>query len=189
MGGWIAQLIASSHPERVERLVLFDSAGLYVPPDWDTRLFAPVTAAQLDALDALLMPNPPAIPSFVATDILRASRQTNWVVTRSLAQMFTGRDVTDALLPQLQMPVLLEWGAVDRIIPLAQGEKIHLLIPQSQIHVYAGCGHLAPLQCAGAMAPDVIRFLKQPLRGSGLSPSGMNARAKESLGTNQSRGE
>ena len=162
MGGWIVQLVAASHPERVRRLVLFDSAGLNIQPDWDTRLFAPVTSAQLTALDALLMPNPPAIPGFVAADILRVSRQTNWVVTRTLAQMFTRRDVTDTLLPQLQMPMLIEWGADDRIIPVAQGEKMHVLVPRSQIHIYANCGHLAPLQCAGSMAPDVIRFLKQP---------------------------
>ena len=32
MGGWIVQRVASEHPERVRRLMLFDSAGIYEVP-------------------------------------------------------------------------------------------------------------------------------------------------------------
>ncbi len=31
----------------------------------------------------------------------------------------------DNLLPQLKMPVLIVWGAEDRIMPLHQGERMH----------------------------------------------------------------
>src|SRR5208282_2904523 len=41
MGGWIAQLVAAEHPDRVKRLMLFDSAGLDVKPAWNTELFTP----------------------------------------------------------------------------------------------------------------------------------------------------
>ena len=41
MGGWIAQKVAVDIPRRVSRLILMDSAGLMVPPTWDTRLFTP----------------------------------------------------------------------------------------------------------------------------------------------------
>ncbi len=58
MGGWIAEIVAAEHPERVSRLMLFDAAGLYVKPDWDTDLFTPTTPAELDELDALLTPHP-----------------------------------------------------------------------------------------------------------------------------------
>jgi pimeloyl-ACP methyl ester carboxylesterase len=160
MGGWIVQTIAATHPERIKRLLIFDSAGLYVRPTWDTRLFTPTSVAQLRELDALLMPHPPRIPEFVASDILRVSRQSGWVVQRAMAQMLTGQDVTDNLLPHLRMPVLIEWGSADRIIPLDQGQKMHSLIPKSHLDVYAGCGHLAPLQCAGEMGPNVVRFLQ-----------------------------
>ena len=160
MGGWIVQVIAYDHPERIERLMLFDAAGLHVMPTWNTNIFVPDNMAQLNKLDALLMPNPPHIPRFVGDDILRVSKESGWVVQRSMAQMLTGDDVTDDLLPQLRMPVLLEWGSADRIIPLKQAETIHHLARQSHLDVYAGCGHLAPLQCAREMAPNVVRFLK-----------------------------
>lgn len=160
MGGWVVQVLAARNPQRVKRLMLFDSAGLYEMPAWNTNLFTPTTPAQLNELDALLMPNPPHIPSFVATDILRVSRQSGWVVSRAMAQMLTGADVTDNLLPQLKMPVLILWGTQDRIIPVDQALKIHRLIPQSKLDLFPTCGHLAPLQCTAEMGPKVVHFLE-----------------------------
>ena len=161
MGGWSAQRIGSEHPERVRRLILFDSAGIYETPKWDTRLFTPSTPADLDQLDALLMPNPPKVPGFIARDILRISKKNAWVIHRTLDRALTGRDTTDSLLPGLKMPVLIVWGAEDKITPLSQGEKIHQLVTQSQLEVFAGCGHLAPGQCAAQIGPRVVEFEKQ----------------------------
>jgi pimeloyl-ACP methyl ester carboxylesterase len=59
------------------------------------------------------------------------------------------------------MPVLIEWGQVDRITPVSEAETIHRLIPQSQLDVIAGCGHLAPLECAAQTGPKVVSFLRQ----------------------------
>ena len=54
MGGWIVQRIAVDHPDRVRKLMLFDSAGLAVKPDWNTDLFTPANADELSRLDELL---------------------------------------------------------------------------------------------------------------------------------------
>ena len=161
MGGWIVQIVASEAPQRVNRLILFDAAGLYAPPVWDTRLFTPVTAQQLAQLEALLTPHPKAIPGFVSRDILRISREHAWVMRRAMTSMLAGADVTDRLLPQLKMPVLIAWGAEDRIMPAGQAEKMHRLIPQSQLDLVGGCGHLAPLECAEVIGPRVVAFVKQ----------------------------
>jgi len=159
MGGWIVQLLASRHPERVSKLLIFDSVGLYAPPDWNTALFTPNSADQLNELDALLMPSPPRLPEFLVRDILRVSDGRAWVVKRAVASMLTGKDTTDAMLPALRMPVLLEWGEADRITPLPLGEKMHALIPGSRLEVTKGCGHLAPDQCANQMGPGVVAFV------------------------------
>jgi pimeloyl-ACP methyl ester carboxylesterase len=161
MGGWIVQLVAARHPERVRRLMLFDAVGLYEKPDWDTRLFTPATPAELDQLMALLMPHPQKIPGFIARDIVRDSNRNAWVIHRAVDAMLTGRDVTDNLLPQLKMPVLLVWGAQDRIAPLTQGERIHQLLPQSELDVFANCGHLAQMQCTADAGPKVVEFIKR----------------------------
>ena len=161
MGGWIVQRIAYAHPERVRRLLLFDSAGINEMPTWDTRLFTPSNAAEVDQLESLLMPHPPRIPGFVAKDILRSSRRNGWIIHRAVASMLYGHDTTDDVLPQLKMPVLIVWGSEDRITPLSQGEKMHRLVPQSQLDVIEGCGHLAPVQCATEIGPKVVGFLRE----------------------------
>jgi len=160
MGGAIVQHVAADHPQRVRRLMLFDSAGLFVLPTWDTRLFTPGTPAELDQLDTLLMPHPPNVPGFVARDILRVSNHRAWIIHRALDAMLTGQDATDKLLPQLKMPVLIVWGADDKITPLSLGQTMHRMLPQSELDVVPGCGHLAPGQCAAQMAPEVVAFLK-----------------------------
>src|SRR5579863_5880003 len=38
IGGWIVELIASQHADRVDRLMLFDAAGLSEKPQWNTAL-------------------------------------------------------------------------------------------------------------------------------------------------------
>ncbi len=161
MGGWIAVLVAEQHPERVSRLMLFDAAGLNVPPTFDTALFTPSTVAQFDELEALLSPQPQPIPAFIARDIVRNIQRNGWVVQRALATMFTAQDVVDNLLPQLKMPVLLAWGSLDRITPLNDGDTMHRLIPQSELDVFPGCGHMAPIECSAAVGPKVIAFAQQ----------------------------
>jgi pimeloyl-ACP methyl ester carboxylesterase len=161
MGGWIVQLVAADAPGRVKQLILFDSAGLELKPDWDTSLFTPSSAQELDELDTLLMPHPPPVPGFVARDILRISSKNGWVVQRAMTAMLTGSDVTDTLLPRLTMPILIVWGTLDRITPLDEGEKMHQLAPHSQLDLIAGCGHLAPLQCTSQITPKLVSFLEQ----------------------------
>ncbi len=161
MGGWIVQWIADRHAERVNRLMLFDSAGIYEKPAWNTALFTPQSAAEIDQLDALLMPHPPKVPGFVAADILRISRNHAWVIHRALDSMLSGRDATDKMLPELKMPVLIVWGAVDHITPVDQADTIHRLVRQSQLDVISGCGHLAAEQCTPQIGPRVVEFLKQ----------------------------
>lgn len=161
MGGWIVECMASKHPERVGRLLLFDAAGINEKPAWDTRLFTPTTRADVDQLNALLYPHPSTVPGFVADDIVRLSNRNGWVIKRAVASMLTAKDTTDSMLPGFKMPVLIVWGAEDRIMPLDQGEKMHTLVPQSTLEIFPGCGHLAPYQCADEVGPHVVQFLKQ----------------------------
>jgi pimeloyl-ACP methyl ester carboxylesterase len=161
MGGWIVQEVASQQPARISRLMLFDSAGLNEKPAWDTRLFTPTTPTELNQFFALLMPHPPRVPEFAAPVIVHVLHGNYWVIRRAVASMLTGQDATDNLLPQLKMPVLIVWGDADRIFPLSQGERMHRLVPRSQLEVIPGCGHLAPVQCTAQIGPKIVAFVKQ----------------------------
>ncbi len=161
MGGWVATQVAldESQAGRVQKLVLMDSAGLRYTPDWNTNLFVPDTPAKLRALDKLLFVKPPVLPGFVRSAVIREALREGWVIQRSMDSMLTGVDLEDGRLEQLHMPVLIVWGSDDRIIPLSVGERMHEEIPQSEMDVFEGCGHLGPVQCAGRIGPRMVGFL------------------------------
>src|ERR1700683_663320 len=70
MGGWVAMRLALDQPQRIRRLVIFDSAGTRFALTWDTAIFEPDTPAKLRALDDLLMVGAaPHVPAFIERDI------------------------------------------------------------------------------------------------------------------------
>jgi pimeloyl-ACP methyl ester carboxylesterase len=169
MGGWIAMRVALDEPERVSRLLLYDSAGLMFKVGFTRDVFVPTTLAQLDVLNKMLNPDPvPHIPGFLARDLLRRVQDDSWVVQRSVNSMMTGADLLDGQLSALDMPVLIVWGKQDRLTPLSVGEEIHREAPDSTLAVIDGCGHLAPEQCAGQVARTTLRFLSESPESNAL---------------------
>jgi len=83
------------------------------------------------------------------------------VIHRAINTMLSGKDATDSLLPKLKMPVLIIWGEEDHITPLHLSERMHSLVPQSELDVFPGCGHLAPVQCTTQVGPRVVEFVKR----------------------------
>lgn len=161
MGGWIAMRVALDEPQRIRRLMIFDSAGLKFAVKWDPALFEPNTPEKLSTLTALLMPSPPHVPGFVERDVFRFVARHGWVVRRNLDSMLTGEGLVDGRLDALKMPMLIVWGKQDHLIPVSLGEEIHHEVPQSEMEVFDACGHLAPNQCAGRVGPVVTGFLDE----------------------------
>lgn len=168
MGGWIAMTVALQHPEQIRRLMIFDSAGLRWNLNWETSLFEPNTPDKLRRLNKLLMPTaPPAVPGFIQRAIFRYVDRHGWVVKRNMDQMLTGQALLDGKLGALRMPMLIVWGKQDYLIPVSVGQQIHRDVPQSELQIFDGCGHLAPAQCAVRVGPVVNGFLdeKNPIGG------------------------
>ena len=163
MGGWVAMKLAADHPALVDKLVLYDSAGVYFPLDYETSLFTPTDAAGLDALTARLTPRRVQMPGFVARDFLRRSESNAWVLRRSLAAMTSGRELMDFRLGEIKAPTMVMWGMSDRLIPPESGEKIARGIAGAvfvPIDKRGGCGHLLPAECEAQMLPATVGFLR-----------------------------
>jgi pimeloyl-ACP methyl ester carboxylesterase len=167
MGGWVAMKLAVEHPEMVDRLAIYDSAGVYFPATFDANLFTPTDVAGLNRLMAMLTPRPIKMPEFAANAAVRKLRRNAWVIDRSMVSMTSGQDLMDFQLYRISQPMLIVWGAQDDLIPLAAGEKIHREVPQSVLDVVDGCGHLAPAECAGPVIAGTVDFLKAepPIKG------------------------
>ena len=160
MGGWVAAKLTLDHPDLVDRLILYDSAGIYFPATFDASLFTPTDRAGLTHLTEMLQPFPATMPNFVAQAAIEKLQRGSWVVTRSVNAMTSGRDLLDFRLSAIRKPTLLVWGSKDVLIPPSVGESMHHLIPNSSMTIVEGCGHLAPAQCVGPVLVTTLQFLK-----------------------------
>lgn len=56
------------------------------------------------------------------------------------------------------MPVLVQWGALDPLFSVKIGEEFHALIPQSELVVYKGVGHMPMEEVPEKSAQDFLYF-------------------------------
>ena len=160
MGGWIALKLALDHPDMVERVVVYDSAGLRSNTPGAGSSFAIKTPEDVNRLVALMEPGSKPLPDFVGRDAVRRFESTAPTTNRNLAAMQTGSDLLDSRLAQLTQPLLIVWGSEDHLIPLAMGQAMHRLVPSSELDILEGCGHLSPLGCSQRAASATADFLK-----------------------------
>jgi pimeloyl-ACP methyl ester carboxylesterase len=167
MGGWIVMKLALDHPEMVDRLVIYDSAGVYFPATWEPELFTPADVLGVKKLMGMLTPKPHPLPGFAAEAAVRKLEGNAWVIRRSMSAMTNGRDLLDFRLHGITQPMLIVWGSRDDLIPLSVGEVIHQSVPQSVLNIVEGCGHLAPAECPAPVIEGTVDFLKAepPMRG------------------------
>jgi len=167
MGGWIAMKLAVDHPEMVDRLAIYDSAGVYFPASWEPDLFTPSDVAGVKKLYGMLSPRPFKLPDFATEAAVRKLQQNAWVIRRSMSAMTSGKDLLDFRLYKISQPMLIVWGAQDKLIPLSVGESIHQSVPQSVLDIVGGCGHLAPEECPRPVIEGTVDFLKAepPMHG------------------------
>jgi len=161
MGGWIALKLALDHPDMVDRVVVYDAAGIKFDGAADrSTIFHPATPDDVNKLQAMMEPEAKPLPAFVGKDALRVLQADGPVTDKSMAAMQTGKDALDARLPGLTEPLLIVWGSLDRLIPLSAGQTMHSLVPNSELDVAEGCGHLGPKTCSGREAAATADFLK-----------------------------
>jgi pimeloyl-ACP methyl ester carboxylesterase len=160
MGGWISAKLALDHPEMVDHLVLDDSAGLSYQLSFLRSAFVPTDAAGLERLINLMTPRPLVLPPYVVRATLRKIRHEARIIQQTMDSMISGSDLLDTRLGNITQPTLVVWGTEDNLIPISVGMKMHRDIPDSVFEGIAGCGHLAPSECARQVLAATIPFLK-----------------------------
>jgi len=160
MGGWITLKLALDHPEMVDRVVVYDSAGLHEQIAGGADVFHPIDEASLQHLADLLEPHGRKLPAFALRDGLRKFQSIQAVTDKSMSSMQSGVDLLDDRLSGFTQPVLIVWGNDDQLMPVRIGEKMHTLLPKSELDILEGCGHLAPKTCPSRVAAATADFLK-----------------------------
>jgi hypothetical protein len=67
---------------------------------------------------------------------------------------------------ELKLPVLIQWGELDRWIPLSDAHGFQRGIAGAELRVYPGAGHVPMEELPEATARDADAFLGPPARDS-----------------------
>ncbi|MEU9064697.1 alpha/beta fold hydrolase [Streptomyces sp. NPDC048430] len=168
-GGSLALRLATRHPERVERLVLMGSVGLLFPltPGLDEVWGYEPSVPNMRHLLNVFAYDPRFASDELAELRYRASIRPG--VQNAYAEMFppprqdkiTAMAVPEAAIAALPHETLIIHGRDDRVIPLATSLRLLDLIPHSQLHVFARCGHWVQIEHANRFNALVNAFLAE----------------------------
>lgn len=161
-GGYIAQEVAMSRPERVLALVLVGA-----PRSLQGRApFADEVEALTDPVDATWVrqsltwfPLSAPIPAWYIDDrVFDGVRMPAHAWRLSLAGLTAAPPPSDR--GRISCATLLIRGADDDVIPLADHELLAARIPDSRLVVYADTGHLVLWERPARVASDTVAFLR-----------------------------
>jgi len=168
-GGALALALAIRHPQRVRRLVLMGSAGVYFELTAGLDLawgYTPSIANMRKLLDVF------AYDRNLVTDELaelryKASIQPGF--QEAFSSMFPAprQNGVNALMSKeediraLAHDTLVIHGREDQIIPLANSVTLANWIPRSQLHVFGRCGHWTQIEHAARFNKLVSNFFSE----------------------------
>jgi pimeloyl-ACP methyl ester carboxylesterase len=156
VGGWIAAEMAAHASPRVSGAVLVDAGGLEIE-DHPAADFFSLTPDQVTDR-AYYQPEKFRVDFAALPDGARAAIAGNQAALRA----YTASGMTDpTLLSRLgsaRVPVLVVWGAADRIYPVEHGEAFAKAIPGARLVVIGEAGHLPQLETPSALLAAVLDF-------------------------------
>ena len=153
--------LASQHPDRVRGLNIYDGPGTW-PTDFDPALGAAVRSRAVRWLGTrppmrqrLMKQNFAAAtstgyvdftPSAAATDEYRgicfdpAKHRNAFDFLGSYREELP---LIEERLPTIAAPVLITWGAEDGFVRPSNAERLHSLLPNSELEIFADAGHFS----------------------------------------------
>jgi pimeloyl-ACP methyl ester carboxylesterase len=180
-GGLVCTQAALLAPDRVDRLILINSAGLrgYSFPErlvaralfrpWILRILLRANAHRI--LGRAFGERNEHTRKF-AKDVIGNPRATLPDLCKVFADL-----IPDLLMPtvaqnghRLTMPTYIIWGARDRLVPLATVERAAGKVPRARLEVLASCGHMPMIERPAETAALLLSFLNdEPGRQKGAA--------------------
>lgn len=163
LGGAIALWLAVHRPERIDRLVLANTAArIGTEPLWNERIRA-VRELGMDGLcDAVLArwlsPERAARAPELAARIARIFRATDPEGYAACCAALAAADLR-AGAATVRSPTLILAGSLDVSTPVADARALHAAIPGSELEVLEGAAHLSNLDRPAAFTARVAAFL------------------------------
>jgi 3-oxoadipate enol-lactonase len=166
MGGYIAIPFALAHPDRVERLVLAHTrarADIDAEKAARNDMIAALEKEGLGWLPEKIIPRLVAanaagdVRKFVRDSIMRSTAE---ACIHAVAAMRDRVDQT-ANLGKITCPTLVITGDADAIIKVEDSKTLAAAVPNGELKIIAGTGHLSNLEDAAAFNRVIDNFLRR----------------------------
>jgi pimeloyl-ACP methyl ester carboxylesterase len=174
LGGQIAWATTVALPQRVQQLVLVDSAGYPFQSQSIPLAFRMARTPGLRVILEHVLPRS-IVESSVRNVYGDPTKVTSALVDRyyelalragnrqALAHRFNqGLSADASTIKNVKIPTLILWGAKDRLIPLENGQRFASDIADSKLVVFDSLGHVPHEEDAKATVDVVKTFLGKP---------------------------
>lgn len=166
MGGAISLRYAASHPDNVDRLVLIDAAGILHRHAYSMHLvytgirkipsFHPLQEGRLRQFAGTVLERISGKP--IPDDLILYSALTREKILQGdparIAAFSLAVDDISPIISNVRTPTLIIWGEKDDIAPVRTGKMLASLIPDSELRILEGIGHV-PIK----ESPDQVKEL------------------------------
>lgn len=167
LGGMVAQELAISHPQTVDRLVLISTtpgATLGLPmPQVTLDLFGAV--ATMEPAEAVRRfvenalgadPDPAVVERILHHRTTKPQDPSGWAAQAAAGTTYDGDD----RVSQIGSPTLAISGTADNVVDFRNSQVLAELIPDCKLRLVEGGGHLVFWEHPGEVAEQMIGFLK-----------------------------
>jgi len=165
MGGHIALMYAFIYPDETQSLWLLNPGGIWSAPPSELHDIMsktgknPLMAKNEDEfadIFAFVMADPPFIPRPIL-NVMAQERIRNYELEgRIFKELNT--DSAEKYLTDLKTPALIVFGDKDRAIHPATADILHKLMPNSEVIIMKGLGHLPMIEQPRLSAKDYLMF-------------------------------
>lgn len=164
MGGWVAALAAIKYPNRVEKIVLADAAGL-VPANVDINQIYQLNNSTRDEIRAnlkLIFANPVLQNNEALVDQFftqRVAANDGYTINQIIESIKRKEDFLNEKLGEIKKPTLIIWGKQDGLLPVSDATVFNKGIANSELQIFDNCGHVPQFEKAVEFNKAVLEFL------------------------------
>jgi pimeloyl-ACP methyl ester carboxylesterase len=158
LGGHLALLYTLAYPQKVKKLILTASSGLYE----NTMAGSFIKRRNYEYIEGLTRHtfyDPHTIPLVYIDEIYRVLQDTNKAIRILNIARSAQRHNLAKHLSQIQIPTLLIWGLNDTITPPAVAHEFHMLLPNSRLRFIDHCCHAPMMERPERFNELVSQFL------------------------------
>lgn len=160
LGGWIALLLALSHPERLRSLILVATSAGRLP---GVPIVSPSGMNFKEILQRFYH-RPEVREKLARQKTTPAEREEILRSSRALARLIERKKVVPELhdrLHEIRIPTLIIGADQDRAIPPVYQERLHSGILGSILSIFSETGHAVAAERPEELADEIIEFISE----------------------------